>query len=219
MKPSKSFLFFSLFLILVFISLGTWQLYRKQEKEALIYALERSQRILPQNVDEVQTPFLFQPLSATGHFVSGKTIFLQAKTYQGKNGVYVLDVFQTQHGQYLLVQRGWSAHTKVIVPIETLKIEGITRLPSPPTYFQPANKPPQYFWIDLNQLSTEFNLPLLPYYLVVKESFDPQILTTDPIPFPVNNHLQYAITWYLLAFFLVSMLLWSRVYSLKKENK
>lgn len=218
MKPSKSFLFFTLFLILALISLGTWQLHRKQEKEALIQALQRSQNTFPQNLDEIKTPTLFQPLYAQGHFLSGKMIFLQAKTHQGKSGVYVLNVFQTEKGQYVLIQRGWSADTNINVPIETLKIEGIARLPSPPTYFQPANKPSQYFWIDLKSLSTQFNLPLLPYYLVAKESFDPQIFPTDPIPFPTNNHLQYAITWYLLAFFVIIMFLWAKIYSLKKEK-
>lgn len=218
MKTSKSFLFFTLFLILVFLSLGTWQLYRKQEKEALIQALQESLIKSSENVDEIQTPFLFQPLSAKGHFLSRKTIFLQAKTYQGKNGVYVLDVFQTQKNQYFLVQRGWSAHTEVNVPTEPLKIEGIARVPSLPTYFQPANNPPQYFWIDLKQLSTALQLPLLPYYLVAKESFDSQILPTDPIPFPRNNHLEYAITWYLLAFFVIIIFTWTKIYSLKKEN-
>lgn len=215
---SRSFIFFSLFLILVFLGLGTWQLKRRTEKEALLYSLATAWIGEVYNVDEVQTPFLMKPHAAEGHYVPGKRIFLQARTYQGKSGVYVLDVFQTQKGKFLLVQRGWSLKERAALPSGNIKIEGIVRTPSPPTYFQPLNKPPAYFWIDIDILSKELHVPLLPYYLVAKASGDPQIIPTDPFPLPRNNHLEYAITWYSLAFALLVMLLWSLKNSLHKEK-
>jgi surfeit locus 1 family protein len=217
MKNSRSFTIFTLFLIFGFLGLGLWQLHRKAEKELLIHALVENQKAPPRSVNEVKTPTLFQPLRAQGHFLPGKTVFLSSKTHQGKNGVYVLDVLHTQGGQYLLVQRGWTPTTIVVVPHETLKIEGIARVPTAPTYFQPKNSPPTYFWIDLGALSKELGVPLLPYYLVAKSSFDPQILPTDPIPFPSNNHFYYALTWFLLAFFILCVLLYNKYYSIKKE--
>lgn len=216
---SRSFILFSLFLISVFIALGTWQLQRKTEKEALLLSLATMWEGEVCNVDEVQTPLLMKPLIAEGHYVPGKTVFLQSKTYQGKSGVYVLDVFHTQQGKYLLVQRGWSSKEHMAIPSSTIKLEGIVRVPSPPTYFQPTNKPPTYFWIDMKSLSKELQLPLLPYYLVAKTSDDPQILPTDPFPLPPNNHLEYAITWYGLAFSLLVMLFWNLKNCFYKEYR
>ncbi len=218
MRLPWSFSLFTFILILVFLSLGTWQLKRKAGKKALLETLAQSQKNAALNVDDIKTPTLFQPLYATGQFVPGKRIFLQSKVHQGKSGVYVLDVFQTQKGHYLLIQQGWANKEILNTPRGNRRIEGIARMPSSPTYFQPVNSPPTYFWIDLKDLSQDLNIPLLPYYLVAKSSEDPQILPTPPFPLPSNNHLEYAITWYGLAFALGVMLLWSRRYYLKKEK-
>jgi surfeit locus 1 family protein len=205
---SLSFLIFTLCFILIFAGLGTWQLQRKTEKEALLHTLTTVWEKEVQDVDHLQDMPHVTPLYATGHYLPGKTIFLQAKTYQGKRGVYVLDLFQTNGGKYLLVQRGWSASEDVRLHTNKLTLEGIGRTPSRPTYFQPANTPPTYFWIDLALLSKEWGVPLLPYYMVAKSSDDPRILPTPPFPLPSNNHLEYALTWYSLAFTLLVVLLW-----------
>lgn len=218
MKYPRSFSLFTLILILVLLSLGTWQLRRKVEKETLLETLEHNKQKPAKNVDSITAPEPFIPLYAEGHFLPGKTIFLQSKVHQGKNGIYVLDVFKTQKGKFLLIQRGWSQTDSLSSPPEDVKVEGIARTPSPPTYFQPANTPPTYFWIDLKALSQEFEVPLLPYYIVAKNSQDPRILPTPPFPMPPNKHLQYAITWYGLAFALGVMLLWSRKYYRTQEN-
>lgn len=200
------------------MGLGTWQLHRKTEKETLLETLTQSPKKKAHDVDLVKTPSLFEPLYAEGRFIPGKTIFLQSKTHHGKSGVYILDVFQTRKGKFLLIQRGWSPR-ELTAPLEgNLKIEGITRTPSPPGYFQPANKSSTYFWLDLKALSQDLAIPLLPYYLVAKASGDPRIYPTPPIPMPSNNHLQYAITWYSLAFALLGMLLWGRKQYLRKEQ-
>ncbi len=217
-QVNRSLSLFTLFLILILLGLGTWQLQRKAEKEALLETLAQSQKSPAQNVDDIKIPTVFQPLYATGQFVPGKTIFLQAKVHHGKSGVYVLDVFQTQKGRYLLIQRGWAIKEILNAPAGIIRIEGIARTPSTPTYFQPANVHPTYFWIDLKDLSQNLNFSLLPYYLVAKTSNDPQIYPTPPFPLPPNHHFEYAITWYSLAFILGIMLLWSRKKFFKKEK-
>lgn len=200
------------------MSLGTWQLHRKVEKEDLLKIITLNQQKPAQNVDTLKTPESYRLLAAEGHFLPEKTIYLQSKVHKGKNGVYVLDVFQTLKGQFLLIQRGWAEREIRSHPTETLKIEGIARFPSPPTYFQPSNTPPTYFWIDLKALSQDFSIPLLPYYMVARFSFDSQIERVDSIPFPRNNHLQYAITWYSLAFVIGFMLLLKRYFMEKRKS-
>lgn len=218
MKGKKSFLVFILFSIFIFLGLGTWQVYRKAEKETLLYSLETLQKTSPENLDSVNVLKALQPIFAQGHFLAEKTIFLKAKTYQGKSGVYVLSVFQTQGGKYLLVQRGWAAYETTALPQGDLKVEGILRTPASPTYFQPTNEPPTYFWIDVPLLSQTLKVPLLPYYLVATSSDDAEIFPVKPFPSLTNNHLQYAITWYFLAFALGIMLLWHKYFYLKRMN-
>ena len=219
LKYLSSFSIFTFFMILVLLGLGTWQLQRKAEKEALLHTIHQQKNKPPQNVDSLKTFDPFTPLYADGHFLSGKTIYLQSKVHHSKNGVYVFDVFQTQKGLFLLVQRGWSE--KEITPSHSkdIRLEGIIRTPSPPTYFQPNNAAPLYFWINLQTLSHDLNVPLLPFYLVATHSYDTKILPTPPLPALSNHHLQYAITWYFLAFTLLIMLFWNRKLFFKKENK
>ena len=106
MKGKSAFFYFILFFIVLCFALGTWQVQRKGEKEALIKSLEMAQKAAPEGIDSLKKPKPFQRIFTEGHFVPGRTIFLQAKTYKGKNGVYVLSVFETREGQFLLVQRG-----------------------------------------------------------------------------------------------------------------
>jgi surfeit locus 1 family protein len=210
----RSFAFFTLFLIAVFLGLGTWQMFRKTEKEALLLTLADSKKkpFSPLTSNQLAE---FEPLYVEGRFLQGKSIFLQSKTFQGKSGVYVLNPFKTSEGKIILIQRGWASIEITDAPEAMLKIEGFVRYPTSPTYFQPSNTKDNHFWIDLNSLSQELNVPLQPFYIVSKNSFHPDIKVTDPIPPPRNNHLSYAITWYLLAFLLTIMFFYNR----NKSNK
>lgn len=218
MKGKKSFFVFGLLSIFIFLGLGTWQVYRKTEKETLLHSLETAQKASPENLDSINVLKTLQPIFAQGHFLAEKTIFLKAKTHQGKSGVYVLNVFQTQGGKYLLVQRGWAPYEITALPQGNLKVEGVLRAPAPPTYFQPLNNPPTYFWIDMPLLSQTLKVPLLPYYLVATSSFDAEIFPVKAFPSLTNNHLQYAVTWYFLAIALGIMLLWHKYFYLKRMN-
>ncbi|MBS0272585.1 MAG: SURF1 family protein [Proteobacteria bacterium] len=215
---SRPFTFFALLLIFVLLGLGTWQLQRKAQKEALLTTMAHNQLKPTYNINSDTHLESFTPAYAKGHFLKEKTIFLQSKVHKGKNGLYVLGVFQTEGGQFLLVQRGWSLTEVHEVPLGHLTLHGIVRTPTPPNYFQPPNAAPIYFWIDLKALSQDLNLPLLPYYLVSTTSYSPQIDHVNLLPQITNNHLSYAIIWYLLAFLFGTMLLWSRKYYFKKET-
>jgi len=216
MPHSRSFTIFSLICLCIFVSLGTWQLHRREQKVEFLEAIEQAQHRPALNVDALKTYVFPQPLQAEGRFLPGKSVVLSAKAHHGKLGVHVLDVFQTKGGHFLLVQRGWSQGVPKEPPSHPLTITGIGRTPSPPSYFQPHNIPPTYYGIDLKLLSHELSLPLLPYYMISHASYDPLIFPTDPFPHPPNNHLQYALTWYALAFFMVGVLWYRRYYSLQK---
>ena len=75
MKGKKSFFVFVLLSIFIFLGLGTWQIYRKAEKEALLHNLENTQKASSENLDSVKAPKALQPIFAQGHFLAEKNNF------------------------------------------------------------------------------------------------------------------------------------------------
>jgi len=85
-------------IIALAISLGFWQLDRMKQKES--------------QIEEKQSHTT--PLNITGHFI-GPRLYLDNKTYQGKVGYEVIDVFETKESAnrttLRLINRGWIAAT------------------------------------------------------------------------------------------------------------
>src|SRR5690606_33545017 len=113
--------------------------------------------------------------------------------------------FQTEQGLLLLVNRGWAPPSEwdsLSRPLETLTLEGIIRLETPPSFFTPENNYEKraLYRITPLDIGKETSLPLLPFYLQKTEPPDsapPYVLTS--LPEIRNPHLGYAITWFSLA--------------------
>ncbi len=98
----------TLFGVAFFIWLGTWQLDRAEQKEALLAQYEVGQRtrvaITSANADQLSR---YQRVSVTGRYDSTRQILLDnMPSHAGRPGFRVLTPMQTPAG-WLLVDRGW----------------------------------------------------------------------------------------------------------------
>lgn len=199
--------------VLVMIGLCLWQVQRLQWKEALI--AERESRVaveipLPgpgSDLSEAE----FHRVSIAGAFLHDKELYLGARSRNGNAGYQIATPFVLTDGEIILVNRGW-------VPVERklpaqrpegqvagpVTLEGVLRLPQGPAWMQPANEPAHNMWffVDPAAMAAASGTALRTDLYVDAGPAE------NPGGFPIggqthiempNDHLQYAITWGLLA--------------------
>ncbi|MBO3759159.1 SURF1 family protein [Ciceribacter sp. L1K22] len=205
----------------ILLSLGTWQVQRLHWKERLVADIEARRTAPPVDVTEVERLVAagedidYRAMRASGLFLHDRERHFLA-TYNGQAGYYVYTPLQLADGRYLFVNRGFVPYDNK--PPETReaglvggeqRIAGLarSRLAEKPGFLVPDNDPAKniFYWKDLVQMAVSVGLS--------KESVLPFFLDADDTPVPgglpiggvtqidlPNNHLQYAITWYGLAF-------------------
>ncbi|HUK08216.1 MAG TPA: SURF1 family protein [Stellaceae bacterium] len=204
----------------VLIGLGTWQIQRLHWKEGLIAqrdaALSAPPVPLPRNA-AAAAELDFHRVEAEGQFLHEHEFYLNAtERRSGRGGFLVLTPLRLEDGAIVLVERGW-------VPPEQrdpatrgagnasgiVSVEGLLRMPSGDRgWFVPANDPThnQWFYVDLPAMARADSLSgLLPFYIEAGPAPNPGGLPLGGQAETelVNNHLQYAITWFSLAGILV----------------
>jgi len=180
---------------IVLLGLGTWQVQRLHWKEALI--AERDARLAapPIALEEVRgdpASTEFRRVRASGAFVPGRDMFLEARTYRGEAGYHVVSPLALRSGGgVVLVDRGWvRARTAEPTP-GAVTVEGVVRKADRLSPWTPDNVPARdvWFYVDVPQMAAAKQL----------RDVKPFFIDTGPPPEIPNNHLQYAVTWYGLA--------------------
>jgi surfeit locus 1 family protein len=229
MKTDRSIpLWLVMLFVAVFLGLSGWQFYRLVWKESLI--TERQDKltmppltwpIVAQSVPDLS----FRRSQLTGRFDHSHEMYLVAGSRQGESGFNVLVPFYLENGLAIIVNRGWvPAHKKdpatrsAGMTSGLIIIEGILRPGMQQGLFVPNNIPANNTWVWVD-LPTMINYAQIPHYI-------PYLLYMDiddkavPGGFPVggqtplelpNNHLEYALTWLLLAL-LISLLYYFHPY-------
>lgn len=204
-------------MLIVLIGLSVWQVQRLHWKEALI--AERESRIsatpieLPATGDPAALEY--RRVTVTGHFLNDKELYLAGRQMNEDVGYHIVTPFVLESGGAILVDRGW-------VPVEkklpdsrpdgqisgTVTLDGVVRLSQIKAWMQPTNEPEHNVWFFMD-------LPAMVQKAAVPARTDLFVEAGKaPVPggFPVggqtyiylpNDHLQYAITWGLLAVALV----------------
>ena len=212
----------ALAVLIVLVSLGSWQVERLRWKEALI--AERDARLaapaelLPARAD--WSAWNFRRVEVQGTFRHDLEQLFGASGHGGQVGHHVLTPLLRPDGSALLVDRGWvpadRSHPaarregQIEGPVT---ITGIARYRGEDTanWFTPANQPEQAMWFsyDLPALEEALDLTLLPVVLEADDRPNPGGLPIGGLTRTAltNNHLQYAITWYGLALTLVAVYL------------
>ena len=197
------------------IALGTWQGHRLQWKTTLIEAIAARRDAppipLPAELDAPRADTLeFTRVALTGRFDHQAEMILLARPRHGHAGSRVITPFAVMGGPVILVDRGWVPVAAEDPPRRaegqiagTVSIEGIVRVAPPANWFTPDNQPDRDAWyrIDLAAMAAHAGVPPLGFYVEAGEAAIPGGLPIGgrPVARIVNNHLQYAITWYGLA--------------------
>ena len=187
------------------VLLGTWQLQRLQWKIGLLTKIEQIQKsptlgTLPEDLSNLE----YQKVALTGVFNYNKTLHLIGRQQGNFPGYFMLTPFILEDdGRIILVNRGFSPINKESKPAGTQTIAGVIRPAREKRFFAPENNPEKNVWFyeNITTMSSATGLVLSP--IIVE-----QVGKTPKGEFPIlvdgkinlkNDHLGYAITWFLTA--------------------
>ena len=205
----------------VLIGLGVWQLERLQWKEGLIAEIEARSTGAPITIAEAlaiarqgRDPDYYR-VRVEGRFHHDKERYLFAQSLaDGTPGWHVITPLETTGGDMVLVDRGFvpdvlkEASSRASGQVEgVVTVTGIVRSPEIQGSFVPDNEREanRWFWRDLGAMARsmfpEGTVEMAPFFFDAEKSDVPGGWpeggqTRLELP---NNHLQYAITWFLLA--------------------
>jgi surfeit locus 1 family protein len=204
----------------VLVGLGTWQLERREWKAGLLARI--GERIaadpvpLPARVADPGA-WDYRRVTVAGRFRHELEMPISARTLDGRIGYHLVTPLEREDGPPVLVDRGWipvdrldPASRPGSRPEGPVHLAGIARVPPPPGWFQPDNRPGDnvWYWIDLDAMAARAGLgAAAPVIVEAGPGPDPAALpvggrTRLSVP---NNHLQYALTWYGLAAVLIAV--------------
>jgi len=213
-RPTLWPTFFSVPCVLIMIALSVWQVQRLHWKEALI--ADRQSRVaadpipLPAagtNADEIE----FRRVKLSGQFLHDHEMYLAARSLNSAVGYHIVTPMQLESGETILVDRGWVPETKKLPDSRpqgqlsgTVTMDGVIRRVQHQAFMQPDNEPDKnvWFFLDLPAMVAKAGLPARSDIYVEAAASD--IPGTYPlggqtkINLP-NDHLQYALTWAMLA--------------------
>ncbi|MEX1080471.1 MAG: SURF1 family protein [Halofilum sp. (in: g-proteobacteria)] len=200
----------------LFSTLGTWQLQRASEKQALFDAIEQgAQRraIELPYAEEALAELEYRRVHARGHFLSPRQFLLDNRMLDGRVGYDVLAPLRLDDGRTVLVDRGWvpagpqrEPQGRVALD-ETgpLTVTGRLWRPQPGIALGRAvteseGWPRTATRVDYAAFSEALGRTLVPA-VIRAEGEQPWALTPRPLtpPFGPERHYGYAVQWFALA--------------------
>ena len=205
-----------LLLTLSFLSLGAWQLKRLQWKLDLIERVSERVHLpavpLPPSASWSglsSSEFEYLPVKVSGRFFYDRSTRVQTISEQG-SGYWLMVPLQLPTGECVWVNRGF-------VPVgvkgvfeasaaDVVQITGLMRVSEPSGRWIRQNKPQDDRWYtrDIPSLSQHAQLATAASFFIDQTAIEPVWNQTYPamgltvVNF-ANNHLVYAITWFVLS--------------------
>jgi surfeit locus 1 family protein len=219
MRGLLLFTAFSATCLALLIGLGVWQLHRLEWKQGLLAQIEARVHADPLTLKEAVAraaageDVSYLRVRVDGSFDHGKERYLYAFS-EGTPGWHVITPLTTPEGEVVLIDRGFvpdalrepSSRAQGEIN-DTVTITGLARTPETRGLFIPDNEPAEnrWFWRDLVGLSKSMfpvgSAGIAPFILEAERSDAPggwPLGGQTKLDLP-NNHLQYALTWFLLA--------------------
>ena len=206
----------SLPILVLSLGLGLWQMERREWKGDILDRITTNQAAPPMTLEQLLsgTPLRHEygRVKLAGTFQHDHEFFLAARSLKNKVGLQVIVPFKTDDGRLVLFDRGWvpardPAGRAAGQPTGRVEVTGLVRRSQIRARFAPENVPDKNVWFQVD-------VPLM--RKMAGAAPDPQLdsffLESDGTPNPggvpvggqtrleiPNDHLQYAITWFLLA--------------------
>ncbi|OCP00609.1 MULTISPECIES: SURF1 family protein [unclassified Ensifer] len=206
-----------LFLVAVFVALGTWQVQRLSWKLDLIARVDA--RVHAETVPAPSRPDWeyvtrekdeYRRVSAIGTFLHGKSVLVQAVTERGA-GFWVLTPMILADGSTILINRGFvpsdrrdpAARAQGEI-VGTATVTGLLRITEPGGAFLRSNDPANDRWFSRDVAAIAASKALsdvAPYFVDADASPNPGGLPIGGLTVVRfrNSHFVYALTWFALA--------------------
>tara|TARA_A100001011_G_C14300261_1_gene840419 strand:+ start:447 stop:1100 length:654 start_codon:yes stop_codon:yes gene_type:complete len=210
-----SFNIFVFFSIILFCSLGTWQVYRLQWKLDLINEINDGLKFEPVFYSKTKIKN-YQKVKFSGNFDFERQIYLYSLNSSGVPGYDIITPMKTKSNEILLVNRGWikrdSKSNKGINKIRNNSFEGIIKNITKPNPFKPENDIKNNIWFSLNidDLENFTKYKLSNFVIFLQKNQNELVETKNISPNLPNNHLKYALTWYSVALSILIYFLYFR---------
>lgn len=216
----------SLVSLAILVSLGTWQLARREWKHGLIAQIETRAHGAPAAVPDAPAwptwsaaEGEFQRVLLDGVFDHAHAVAIHGLMHDRPGrpvqGYYVLTPLRRDDGSVVLVNRGFvppalkdEAAAPGATPRGRVAVTGLMRASETRGWFVPENGPGGWFVRNVDEIARSQGLTrVAPFYV-------DQDAGADPAAWPrggqtrlvlADNHLQYALTWFGLAATLVGV--------------
>jgi surfeit locus 1 family protein len=213
-------------LVVLFVSLGAWQLERAEEKRAIEAAFAGSnESAAVAAVNDIASGrggragdavALYQPLSASGRYLPDRQFLIDNMILDGRVGYFVVTPFELSiDGPLLLVNRGWLPKTPATDAASAIDVDGAAargtitgKAGNLPRVGIRAGEPfagvddwPRIAnWPTLDELAKALDREVLPFILLA----DPEpgsnlVRRWEPRQAGPMRHIGYAVQWFALA--------------------
>ena len=208
-----------LFLIVLFVNLGFWQLRRLHSRQAhnrLVRArVEAPITTLDDALAGGAPGAAYRRVRVTGTWVAGTTVLVRNRSLDSQPGDNVATTLAVG-GRWLVVLRGFAplgggGLSNMLSAVRpgtsgTVTVTGVLRTSEERGAFGPKDPASGHLdvvnRIDLGRLQTQQDVPLAPVYLQLTSSrpAEKEFVRVVPLP-PLSNgpHLSYAIQWFIFA--------------------
>ncbi len=210
-----SFTIFVFFSIILFCSLGTWQIYRLQWKVDLINEINNGLNSEPVFYSNTNIKN-YQKVKFSGIFDFEKQIYLYSLNNKGKPGYDIITPLKINSNEILLINRGWIQKDRKgnrnINKVESNSYEGILKKITKPNPFKPDNDIENNIWysLKLTDLEDFTGYKLNNFVLFLQNNQNNLVENKIVSPDLPNNHLKYALTWYSVALSILLYFLYFR---------
>jgi surfeit locus 1 family protein len=204
--------------VAVLMALGFWQLSRLDEKQAVIAEIEArigaAPVVLPEAPEEARDRYL--PVVVEGRYTGEAAHVLSSQREQG-TGSRVIAVFETTEGRRVLVDRGFlpdAARVGADLASGPVTVSGNLHWPRDATDSTPPPDMGRGLWFSRAPGPLATHLGTEEVLMVARRdgAAVPGLTTMPVATIDIrNDHLEYAITWFLLALVWAGMtgfLLW-----------